>query len=433
MKQRNLQDITITRTGINGEGIGTFNRKTVFVPHALVGEKVRVKITDVKKRYMRAELVKVLEPSSSRVKRPSCRIYEHCGGCAFMSMNYVDQLRVKRDMVRETLTKYEALGDANIKPLVAPDKSQGYRHEVRYPIRFFDGRVRFGIFQRDTHYFALMSHCPLQTQAITRVLTSIEKILGQCHAHDYNDKTRKGLRFITVRDFDDAGVQVMFVTGDDGLGEDVIKAISRLDDVTSLWYSVNTARYQDFSEKGYKCVYGKKQTVVNGHRFSVGADVPLFPAMDAKRQAILKEMIDPESTVLFLNAGNALDALSLDNALVALDASNANIEDAKKDPRASVGPKVFVKGEGASAIKSQCRKHDFDTFVIDLERDAMDEDMIDSLRAVRPARLILIAGTASAAAKSAASLTHYGITDVRTLDAEPYTARTQIVMALERL
>ena len=48
--------VTIKKTGINGEGIGYIDRMPVFVPQALIGEEVEIRIVDKQKRYATAEL-----------------------------------------------------------------------------------------------------------------------------------------------------------------------------------------------------------------------------------------------------------------------------------------------------------------------------------------------------------------------------------------
>jgi len=63
-----------------GEGIGRVNNFTVFVPEAIIGERVRVKICEVKKNFARSRLKEVIFSSPYRIK-PLCPVYHLCGGC----------------------------------------------------------------------------------------------------------------------------------------------------------------------------------------------------------------------------------------------------------------------------------------------------------------------------------------------------------------
>ncbi len=67
-----------------------------------------------------------------------------------------------------------------------------------------------------------MDHCPLQTQKINSLLVKIEDILNANNCRDYNDKFKKGLRFLIVRQIGEE-MQVAFVTGQDGISQTVTK------------------------------------------------------------------------------------------------------------------------------------------------------------------------------------------------------------------
>ena len=53
--------LTIKRLGINGEGIGYFKRKIVFVPGALPNEVAVVRVTEVEPKYIAARVLKIRE------------------------------------------------------------------------------------------------------------------------------------------------------------------------------------------------------------------------------------------------------------------------------------------------------------------------------------------------------------------------------------
>lgn len=53
--------ITIKRLGINGEGIGYYKKKIIFIPGALPGEVVVAKIVKSYPHYIEGELVRIKE------------------------------------------------------------------------------------------------------------------------------------------------------------------------------------------------------------------------------------------------------------------------------------------------------------------------------------------------------------------------------------
>jgi 23S rRNA (uracil1939-C5)-methyltransferase len=80
-------ETTVQRLGSNGEGIGSYNGYTLFIEGALPAEEVQVQITERKKNYGNAALLKIHKNSSHRVK-PSCPLFGTCGGCKEYWMHF---------------------------------------------------------------------------------------------------------------------------------------------------------------------------------------------------------------------------------------------------------------------------------------------------------------------------------------------------------
>ncbi|MDO7785842.1 TRAM domain-containing protein [Desulforamulus aquiferis] len=64
--------LDIHSMGHSGEGIGRLHDMVVFVPGALVGEKVRATIKEIKKTFARAQLIDIIEKSNNRIE-PACQ------------------------------------------------------------------------------------------------------------------------------------------------------------------------------------------------------------------------------------------------------------------------------------------------------------------------------------------------------------------------
>ena len=73
-------NLTIHDVAFGGEGVGRIEEFVIFVPFVITGETVAAEITEVKKNFARAKLLRVITPSPERVE-PPCRYYGACGGC----------------------------------------------------------------------------------------------------------------------------------------------------------------------------------------------------------------------------------------------------------------------------------------------------------------------------------------------------------------
>ena len=92
--------ITIKRLGINGEGIGYYKKKIIFIPGALPGEVVVAKIVKSYPHYIEGELVRIKEKSPDRVDFPE-GVDPEIGGLELSHLSYDKQLEFKRNNMLE--------------------------------------------------------------------------------------------------------------------------------------------------------------------------------------------------------------------------------------------------------------------------------------------------------------------------------------------
>lgn len=63
----------------------------------------------------------------------------------------------------------------------------------------------------------------------------------------------------------DKKLQLVFITGRDGLNDEVVKEISKLTSVASIYMSVNTSKHQEFDDAGYTKLYGLSRLEMVGN------------------------------------------------------------------------------------------------------------------------------------------------------------------------
>ena len=97
-------EVTIENLTNLGLGVARVDGWVVFVPFALPGERVVVRIYRNHKNYSESDLVRVIEPSADRVQ-PRCPIFGHCGGCQYQHFAYARQLEWKQQQVTELLER----------------------------------------------------------------------------------------------------------------------------------------------------------------------------------------------------------------------------------------------------------------------------------------------------------------------------------------
>ena len=72
--------VRISDVAFGGDGVGRISDLVLFVPFTVDGDEAEVEIVEVRKRYARGRLVRMLQPSPFRIE-PACPYYRRCGGC----------------------------------------------------------------------------------------------------------------------------------------------------------------------------------------------------------------------------------------------------------------------------------------------------------------------------------------------------------------
>ena len=150
---KNEYTLVPTTLTYGGEALGRLpDGRAVFIPFALPGETVRVKILEEKKRFARAELVEVIQPSPDRIE-PFCSHFGVCGGCHYQHLAYDTQLEVKGEILRDQLQRIGGFTNPPVKNAVPSARPIHYRNHVQFDLTP-EGRLGFHVGRSD-QVFAL--------------------------------------------------------------------------------------------------------------------------------------------------------------------------------------------------------------------------------------------------------------------------------------
>ena len=126
-------DITIEKLIYGGDGLAHHEGSTVFVPFVLPAERVSASPIEEKKKFVRARMDRVLDPSPDRVAA-ACPHFGVCGGCNYQHIPYEAQLRYKSEILRETLRRIGRIDwTGEITTHASPPF--GYRNRAQWKIR----------------------------------------------------------------------------------------------------------------------------------------------------------------------------------------------------------------------------------------------------------------------------------------------------------
>jgi len=121
-----LEIVSIT---YGGAGLARHDGCVVFVPFTVPGEKVRARITRVRRGWAQAKLIAVETPSPDRVV-PPCPWFTRCGGCAYQHIAYPRQLGIKTAQVDEALRRIGKFTSPPVEPALPSPLDYGYRNRI---------------------------------------------------------------------------------------------------------------------------------------------------------------------------------------------------------------------------------------------------------------------------------------------------------------
>lgn len=151
----------------------------IFIPFALPGEKVLVRIFRNDKNCSHADLVKILEPSPHR-REPACSLFGECGGCQYQHIDYPTQLEWKTRQVSELL-KHMADIDHPVLPAIPSPREWNYRSKITPHFQKpRDGKIEAIGFLRNGRRQSILDvpQCPIAMEVINDALPQIRK---DCH------------------------------------------------------------------------------------------------------------------------------------------------------------------------------------------------------------------------------------------------------------
>ncbi|NOY56977.1 MAG: class I SAM-dependent RNA methyltransferase [Actinobacteria bacterium] len=156
-----------------GEVVGRWQGKAVFIPDALPGELIRVRIVREKSSWARAELLEVLAPSPLRTA-PPCPAFGTCGGCQWQHASYDVQLDAKRQIVRGQLEHLGGVDDPMVRETVAPGASFGYRNRMTFHV----AGGRLSMYRRRSRDSVAIEQCHLLAPALADLFARLDPVEG---------------------------------------------------------------------------------------------------------------------------------------------------------------------------------------------------------------------------------------------------------------
>ncbi len=439
--------LDIKRIGINGEGIGYYNKMAVFVNNAIPGEGVKVKVTKLEKNMAFAEVVEYMHKSEFR-ETPICKFYSECGGCQLMHIAYEKTLEYKKEILIEALNRYTKLNTKSfeIKNTIPSASTLGYRNRSLMPLRETDyHNIRTTMIKEGTNHQIDVDECLIHNDLINDINKEIIKIASMLKISVYSNKNKEGiLRYLSVRVNENDEALVTFVmTKETKETEDLCKKTSEIDYVKGVYVLLNNSfKPGNILEGKLIHKYNQKYIVMTSGKIKYNIYPNTFFQLNSNQAQVLNELVlknlklSRKEKVLDIYCGVGFISLYISHLakeVVGIEYEKSSITSAKEN---AVINKIkntrFYSGDAAEVLTKLLKEETFDNVVLDPPRSGLDDKMIDILLNNEFKKIIYVSCNPATLAKNLDKLSlKYNVNKIEILDMFPNTSNVESIALLQ--
>ncbi|WOT06131.1 23S rRNA (uracil(1939)-C(5))-methyltransferase RlmD [Shewanella youngdeokensis] len=422
--------LTVNRLDHLGAGIAEHQGKVVFINGALPGETVQVQLTEQKKKFSKAKLLKVENPSSQRVA-PICPHYAKCGGCDLQHLDINAQRQHKAKALNELVAKFAQTQASEVADAIS-DSPWHYRRRARLAT-WFDKKTKhisLGFRANSSSDVVEIQSCAVLAEPLSALIPDLAYVLNQLSG-------KKSLGHVELTQADNGVFVVLRVT----------KALSDKDrdrlaefgknHLLSVVLQDDDAQSEYLSGVGEQPHYG-----FSGHdaqlSFSAGNFIQVNGAVN---QAMVQQAVDwlsPQANErvldLFCGIGNFSLPLAQSGAeVIGVEGVPAMVEQATINAAQSGLDKVsFFHADLSADLSQQPWLGKVDKMLIDPARAGAYESMM-SLKKLKPKALVYVSCNPASLARDSELILKQGyrLTKIALVDMFPQTHHLESMALFE--
>ena len=446
VEKNKTYNIEIEDIGSSGEGVGKIDGFTVFVPQAIPGDRVKVKITTLKKRYGIGKIIEITQTSRDRVK-PICNLFGKCGGCQLMHMAYQAQLDMKRNKVVQALNRIGKI-DAKVHPTIGMENPYGYRNKAQFPVGIRNGKAIIGPYEMGSHNIVDTNYCHIQAPITEKITEIIKKYIDDYKIEVYDEVKRRGLiRNIIIRvGFATGDVMVVLVTNGRQLPykDELIKMLKEnIPGLKSVVQNINTRNTNVVLGEETIVLYGEDRIVdhIGESKFNISSK-SFFQVNSIQTKILYDKVLEyadlkGNEVVFDIYCGIGTIALYLAQEakeVHGVEIIDAAIEDARVTAKINnINNAKFYVGDAEKVVPNLYKEGLYaDIVVVDPPRRGCEESVLETMVKMAPEKIIYVSCNPATLARDLGYLVEggYKVVEVQPVDMFPQTTHVETVCLL---
>lgn len=422
-------EVDIEKAVYRGLGLARHEGRVLFVRRGLPGDRLRVRVESLSAGYARAGTLAVVTPGPGRRESP-CAYFDRCGGCAYQSLAYADQVGLKEALLREALARARVPWDGPIQVHSSPER--GWRTRASFHLQTRPGGVALGLREEGTHRVVDLPHCPQLSAPMNDAYRAFARAFA-----DRQDLARR-IRDVDLVESVDGNQRVAVLDGDLEVAEaaslgSLMDRVPQLTGLGALLGRAGRRRFLPLRGEPYveSSVLGLKLRCHARSFFQANR----FLVEDLARTVV--ELAGPGGRVVDLYAGVGLFALPLArNAeeVAAVEHNHFAAADAEANADAAGLGNMRVRRTDVMEGLSSWRAEPGERIVLDPPRTGAGPEVVRAVAARGPSGVVYVACDPATLARD---LNHfdaagYHPTAVHLLDLFPDTLHLETIVGLTR-
>jgi 23S rRNA (uracil1939-C5)-methyltransferase len=442
-------ELDVDSLAYGGNGVARLGGFVVFVRRGLPGDRVRARVTKVKRNHAEALATEVLEPGPQRVDAP-CAHYPACGGCRFQDLAYDAQLAAKAGQVEDALRRIGGIDAPPLEPIVPAESIFHYRNKLEYSFTQLEDGPTLGFHKAGRWDEVLeIERCWLTTDLGNAIRNAVRAWAREEGLRAYDQATGEGyLRHLVVREGRNTGqalVQLVTARGERFERGYLVEVLRRFPEVRSIHWAVNDTP-AEITNLPTVLLWGDDaiEEEILGLRFRIrpNAFLQTNTQMAERLYALALDYaaLTGEETVYDLYCGTGTIGLSMArNALTVwgVDVSEESIACALENAELNeIGNAAFFAGNVGQALEElRERAGDPALVVVDPPRAGLAGKALGRVGGLAAPRIVYVScnpTTLASDVKTLAADHGYRLERARPVDMFPHTPHVETVALLAR-
>jgi 23S rRNA (uracil1939-C5)-methyltransferase len=450
VKKDDVLELDVESLAYGGNGVARTDGFVVFVRRGLPGDRVRARVTKVKRSHAEALAVEVLQPGPQHVDAP-CSHYPACGGCRFQDLAYESQLSQKQAWVRDAFQRIGGIAEPPLEEIVPCEPEVfHYRNKMEYSFAPSPSGPVIGFHKAGRWDEVLdIQKCWLTTELGNGIRESVRDWAREEGLEPYSQEDNTGyLRHLVVREGRNTNqvlVQLVTAPGEKFERGYLVDVLRRFPEVKSIHWSVND-RQAEVTNLPTELLYGDEwiEEELSGLRFRVrpNAFLQTNTWMADKLYALARDAagLTGDETVWDLYCGigtiglsMAADALTVWGIEVSEESVACALENAELN---GITNAAFFAGNVGEVVEELLdRSGAPGVVVVDPPRAGLAGKALKRLGAIGAPRIVYVSCNPTTLASDAKVLREqwgYELVRARPVDMFPHTPHVECVALLER-